>query len=337
MADRSSFFTGPGPAPQSRTTEICFFTCAVGNRICSTLQTQSMSLPQSRKPHVTWSAGSPLRRPSSLTLLCLCFSSSRGVGVPSSFLWFRLLYRGGESSCPRSAAPATFPLLPSRRQVAQTIPFPRRPTTERRHEMVAWEPLSDMTSFHTTAQTRRQSSARALRGWFARKACLVSLRGDRWVVGRSKGVFAISVSSALPRREVSLSLSAGLFVLYPSAAFWWWSTGTLISLPLALPAVVLREEVAPQSCRSIGWTGCAKIWRTTFRSASVSGRRTGAVKPRAKKVVIDGPHHSEMCVHFSWPWAMRCCVPSGLIRQPLGRMATQISTNHFRSWCRSRT
>ena len=130
-----------------------------------------------------------------------------------------------------------------------------------------------------------------------------------------------------------LSLSAALFVLYPSVAFWWWSTGTFFSLLLALPAVVLREEVAPQSCRSIGWTGCAKSWRTTFRSASVSGRRTGAVKPRAKKVVINGPHHSEMCVLR----ALRCCVPSGLIRDPLGRTATQISTNHFRSWCRSRT
>ena len=72
--------------------------------------------------------------------------------------------------------------------------------------MVAWDCLSVLPTFHTTAQSRRQSSARAVRGWFARKACLVSLRGDRWVGGRSKGVFAISVSSALPGREVSLSL-----------------------------------------------------------------------------------------------------------------------------------
>ena len=72
--------------------------------------------------------------------------------------------------------------------------------------MVAWEGLSVLPTFHTTAQSRRQSSARAVRGWFAVKACLVSLRGDRWVGGRPKGVFAISVSSALPGREVSLSL-----------------------------------------------------------------------------------------------------------------------------------
>ena len=128
------FFTEPGPAPQSRTKEIGFFPLVQWetNMLHATDTKHVPASVQEATRHLVrgFSVASsvvPHSVVSSLLLLARCrcalFSS----------LWFRLLHHGGESTCPRSSAPATFPLLPSRRQVAHTIPFPRCPTTERRH------------------------------------------------------------------------------------------------------------------------------------------------------------------------------------------------------------